>query len=131
MRKILFPFLVLTITLNSCSKSDDETIASKNAISPPPWIIGTWMTGENAGFTFEKDDLKLITLGGSQSMKGVMQLQQDSGVENSVVEIETDEMYHVTLNFAAGQSSIYEFTKKSDEVIIWSNTSFKTEYTKQ
>jgi len=121
---ILFLYLLL-----SCSDSEDLT-DSNISINPPEWIQGTWMSG-SFGFRFENDDFTTINSGTEISYKEQLEFYYGTGEKTSAEETETDETYRLKLTFPPGQSTIYEYSKKSETVIVWENQTSKPEFTKQ
>ncbi|NVN17486.1 hypothetical protein GUA46_03955 [Muricauda sp. HICW] len=130
--KLIKPFfsVLLIFLISSCSSSDDGS-GSKSSISPPNWILGTWLS-DSTGFRFEADDVITIINGVSAvSYKDQLKFYSDAGEEASTEETKTDGSYRLTMNFPAGQSVIYEFSRKSDSVIVWENQASKPEFIKQ
>lgn len=112
-----------------CSKSDDMANPTLS-INPPKWIQGTWLSG-SAGFRFEANDFITITSGTEISYKEQLEFYKGTGEETSAEETKTDESYRLKLTFPPGQSTIYEFSKKSETVIVWENQTSKPEFIKQ
>lgn len=129
--KSTFKLFILSIFLFviSCSKSDDGT-SFTTSINPPKWIQGTWLSG-SAGFRFEANDFITITSGTEISYKEQLEFYKGTGEETSAEETKTDESYRLKLTFPPGLSIIYEFSKKSETVIVWENQTSKPEFTKQ
>lgn len=126
MKKIVL--LICFISLSACSK-DDDTNNNRSRISPPDWIIGTWLAdggnGEamNVGFRFTNDDVILISTSMELSSKGQVETWIQTEVDVSVEESETDEFYELRINHPYGQTMVYSFSKLDNISISWKNAS--------
>ncbi|MCL6264932.1 hypothetical protein [Flagellimonas myxillae] len=127
LRNTIKSFLILSLLpIVSCSKSDDGA-SSTASINPPEWIQGTWLSSTN-GFRFTQNDFVSIVLNTETSHKGLLDL---SSKDASTDEVKTDGTYNLKMTFTAGQSTTYEFSRKSESVIVWENHVLNPEYIKQ
>ena len=121
MKKFYFIILaVFIMSLSSCSSDDNGS--SNSQINPPNWIQGLWMTGEglaDTGFRFTSNDITIILINTEVSQKGYIKQFTDAGQNVSTNEEMDENSYSIILNYPAGQSVTYSFTRISDSKITW------------
>jgi hypothetical protein len=111
------------IVLSSCSSDDYSTSNSQIQINPPNWIQGKWLVdlitpGEN-GWRFTNNDFIIIQSSTELSQREQLQQFSNNGQDVSANDTSTDNTYSVTLNYFAGQSATYSFTKISNTEITY------------
>jgi hypothetical protein len=122
--KKIFPILaILMIALSSCSSDDGSTSNSQIQINPPNWIQGKWLadvrTGIENGWRFTNNDFIIILANAETSQREQLQQFSNNGQDVSANDTSTDNTYSVTLNYFAGQSATYSFTKISNTEITY------------
>lgn len=134
MKKLFALLTILLLVLSSCSSDDNGTSSSNIKINPPNWIQGSWLLEDSEidgyGFRFTSNDILILQPGIEISQREQLETFSASGQDVSANDESTDNSYKVTLNFPAGQTAIYSFTKISNTTIRW-NQGGGINYTKQ
>ena len=109
--KIVLSVLVIAFVFTACSKDDsddkvDET-SGNNKVTPPAWIIGTWMDysqpNMTTGYKFTSDDILVIINDNEASLKATL---VDSDIVN---EVETSTSYQITITHPSTNNSTETF----------------------
>ncbi|TXD48160.1 MULTISPECIES: hypothetical protein [unclassified Polaribacter] len=128
MKKTIYFFTILLITLSSCSSDNDSSLNSKILINPPNWIQGKWLleggsaVGES-GWSFTNNDFIIILANTEMSQRELFESLLNNGGEVSTSDVSTENSYSVTLNSPQGITVIYSFTKVSNTKITWDRIS--------
>ena len=116
------------------TESTTEQTSSSAEITPPSWIIGTWVNRQKTlGFQFDGDDMVITNGKGTvvQSFKKSLSSTDNQSHEPSTKQTVTEKKYRISYQLPNGLRPTYEFVKKSESVIIYQNSVEKQEYTKQ
>ena len=86
---------------------------------------------EIGGFKFTNDDVVLVTPNMEQSWKGIIELSENSTPKPEVEEEISGDTYKISINLVVTQTTIYEFAKSSESIIVFKNLGIETELLKQ
>jgi hypothetical protein len=135
MKKLLYVLVALSIF--SCSNSDDSSSTSSSDFHPPTWIQGTWKAlylGQDLGigYTFTSNDFCTVMANSEQCQQGLVDIMRKSGEKPKVEEIISSTSYSVKVTYGAGQSVMYLFIKTSNTTIEFDQgAGMSIEYTKK
>lgn len=124
MRTFYLILTIVSITLFSCSSSDDDSISiEESLVHPPEWIQGTWNSLlENAEYDklrFTKDDFLLLYGGKGISHKELIEGHHNAGLPVEIVEEVEEDSYSITTNYYEKEPRTYTFIKQSPKEIFW------------
>lgn len=124
MRTFILLLLVFSTSLYSCTSNDDDsTDIDKTLISPPSWILGTWIDAEGIyeveGFRFTENNMIVYKEGLEYSQNDLIDGYINAGFIISVDQEEEEGWYSVHFNYPLGEEVTYSFERRSNTTIIW------------
>lgn len=121
----------------SCSSDESQdgvTIGGgfniSTKISPPQWILGTWIDSNGQKFEFTKSDVTCNSYGNLYSAKGEVQYYIIQDEDPEITQTQTDDTYILQYKNSSSSKRTYSFVKISDTEIE-SKGAFKGIYTKK
>jgi hypothetical protein len=132
-----FAFMLISLALFSCSKSDEPISSSTNKLNPPSWIHGTWIgmigsgstqTSTGIGFKFTSDNWCSVLGTTTSCWKEVI----DSSMGQVTVNEEISNTDYIVKIKTGGTTETYHFKKYSNtEIEFVSGNGYNPRYTKQ
>lgn len=124
MRSLFLILSVVSLTLFSCSSSDDDAISiEESLLHPPEWIQGTWNSSEESTeynkLRFTKDDFILLQGGAGVSHKELVEGYRNAGLPVEIEEEIEEDTYKITTYYFEEEPTTYTFIKESIKEILW------------
>src|SRR5690625_2213771 len=124
MRTFILLLLVFSTSLYSCTSSDDDsTDIDKTLISPPSWILVTWIVVEGVyeaeGIRFTVNNIMMDEEGLEDSQYDLIDGYINAGFIISVEQEEEEGWYRVHFKYPFEDEVTYSFEELSNTTIIW------------
>lgn len=134
MRSFILLLLIVSTSLYSCTSSDDDSAdVDKTLLSPPSWILGTWVNSEVDskidGFRFTEDNIIMYKNGLEYSQNDLIDGYVNAGFNLTVNQEEKEGWYSVHFNYPLGEEVTYSFEQPTNTTIMWVEE--EVVYTKQ